>query len=256
MKKFFSPIPDGGFPIYSQEINSVMQEQIWTPIEAQMTALCFPLAGMIVSGGVITDGGATFDIAAGVCFLDGEYLEFDAQTGLTSPAYIKVSTPITTNTAYADTVSRGYTVLNKAEVVDADPGGQKIIVNKDDTTFLYFRNYIAKLQDINDITDDRDAERRSRPILVAKVDDTGVMTVLYKQSGTWTASSIGTGIYQIKRDGSVVSNLPVILTVETNGIDAAYAASYETTNGHVTIQNITSGSYSNAAFNIVAYPTS
>ena len=117
MKKFFSPIPDGGFPIYSQEINSVLQDEVWSPLEAQMTALCDPLAGLIVSGGVINDLGATFDIGAGICFLDGQYLEFDAQTGLTSPAYIKVDTPVTTNTAYADAVSRGYTVLNKALVV-------------------------------------------------------------------------------------------------------------------------------------------
>jgi hypothetical protein len=251
MRKFNNPLADGGAPVYNTELNGVLNTEFWDVIQDSMLALTTPIAGMIVSGGLINDLGATFDIASGIAFVDGEFCRFEAVAGLTSPAYIGKQAPVVEQIEFADTVDRDYIDDTKALVTQANPGGQVIILVNPTNEFMYLSSYIVKRDQLNAVTDARTNELNSRPRLVASVTAAGALTVSYSSGGAWLVSHILDGIYVFSLNGNTVPSNHVILTPrntihQTSNWDISGG-------GRATFHDSITGLPQDTAFTIVIY---
>ncbi len=250
MRKFFNPLPAGGAPLFNVEANGVLQTEFWDIIQDSMLALTSPIAGMIVSGGLINDLGATFDIAAGICFVDGEFCRFEAETGLTSPAYISKQTPVVEQIEFADTVDKDFISDTIALVTQANPGGQRIILTNPENDFMFLKSYIVKKDELNAVTDARSDEVNSRPRLVATVTAAGALTVSYSSGGSWVVNKTLTGVYVFTLNGSPVTNINVTVTPQ-NAISTS--VSWDTVASRVLVHDSIAGATEDNAFTIVIY---
>lgn len=133
MKKYIDPIPNGGAPLHNNRLSVELQKEFWSAIEGHMNAFANNPTGnfgIIVSGCEIVANGGGFDIAAGVVFLNGEFMRLAAATGQSFTKYIAPAAAVNTAKTFADSVSRNLLVDTAAELVGSAPGsGQYITIS-------------------------------------------------------------------------------------------------------------------------------
>lgn len=126
MKKYISPVADGGAPLHNNRIVTELQGEIWDAMQSILKESA-GVTNMIVSGCAIT-GGGPYNIAAGIVYVNGEFLRFAGATGVTLPYYISTAADIITQKTFADSVSRNLLVEKVAQGATVDPGGQRIAI--------------------------------------------------------------------------------------------------------------------------------
>lgn len=124
MKKLNNPIPDGGFPLFGEDINELFQNEIWTVIEAMLGTE----GNIIISGGQVTNE-ADKSITEGICFLGGEFYRFPAASGLGSEFYISPSPTSFEQRVFEDTNLKDFIEVKVAQITTTDPGGELIKVD-------------------------------------------------------------------------------------------------------------------------------
>jgi hypothetical protein len=256
MKKFINPIPDGGFPIYDPEINSVLQSELWDAIENSLLGLVSGggSTNVIIQGGNVSDNGnGTYNIGNGIVFIDGEFMAFDAAINQTGVTFLTPATPTTTQTEYADAVTRDYYIEQKAEIVGSNPPGTSILIEVNVNPKVYLRNALATKDSVDLLEAQRNNEAASRPVLVATVTSTGTMTVNYALSGVWTCSLFATGIYEIRQNAIIPANTAVLITPTQVSSPQGVTASYEPVAGRVNMYSI-NGNETDKGFTIIIYP--
>lgn len=128
MKKINNSGQPGGMPINQDEMREVFNDEIWDAIESILSPYNTDTQGIIVSGCEVT-GGGPYSIAAGVVYLNGEFMRLPAATGQTLPKYIAPATPVNHSAVFADTVIRVAFITKSAELVGSTPGaGQYVAI--------------------------------------------------------------------------------------------------------------------------------
>ena len=239
MRKFFDPMPAGGAPIYTQELNDALSKQMYLTIESLMNALTDVISGIIVSGGSITDaGGGTYNIGAGIAFFvsgtGGEFREFPAATGLTLPFYINQVADVVEQIEFADAATKDFIVVKNA-IVEQTASGSTIAISDPEADHLYVETFIINSfelttvkDSINSVASDlasHEAETSAahndsgKPAFIAHVNSAGILVAQYKKSGepTWTVTRLGLGNYSILRNGLALgSNAATLLTTNND----------------------------------------
>lgn len=133
MKKYIDPIPDGGAPLHNNRLNTELQKEFWDAIEATLSTFSLNPTGnfgIIISGCAITPNGGNFDIAAGIVFLNGEFMRLPAATNQTFTKYIAPKAASNITKIFGDGASKNLIVVKDAELVGAAPGaGQYITIS-------------------------------------------------------------------------------------------------------------------------------
>lgn len=253
MRKFKSPLPAGGAPLFNTEANGVLNREIWEALEQLGASLISPIGAMIITGGIISDNGDnTFDITKGIALVSGEFMEFDASTNNPFPSYLGASVETIEQATYADAVDRDYISEKRAELYTSTPSGTYVVIAGAGNLGVNFNTFLARQWDLNAVIDARTNEAASRPQFIGEVDAAGVLTVKYSSGGSWTVTKTGTGIYQVRKDALVV-NKPLLITPRTTGISAVYVSSYDFNVGHINT-GVLGGSFSDIGFTFVVYP--
>lgn len=89
MKKFAQTADLGGAPIYKSDLAGTFNKEFWDVIEGLLYPIQLNTQGAIISGCTITDHSTTFDMTAGIVYLNGQYMRLSAVTGLSYPQYIQ-----------------------------------------------------------------------------------------------------------------------------------------------------------------------
>lgn len=262
MRKFFSPLPDGGAPIYNQELNGVLQKEFWDIIENVMGSILYGSSpNVIVSGGEITNNGdGTLNITSGIAYVNNgvdtvnNFMRFDAYTNVTYPAYLTTKTVNVEQIQFADAVDRDYISEYDAQVVGSMPATEYITLDFPLDNQIYLQNILAKQSILSLIVDDLNAQRRSRPILVANVDTAGAIDVSFALEGTWTSTKLTTGIYEIRQDGSLPLETKVLITPSEVTTANGVTASWEQNTGTAKMYSAIDGNHIDKGFTIVIYP--
>lgn len=133
MKKYINPIPNGGAPLHNNRISTELQTEFWSAIEGHLKNFSRNTTGnfgIIMSGCEVVANGGGFDIAAGVVFLDGEFMRLPAAAAQSFTKYIAAAAPVNTAKLFGDGVSRDLIVDKAAELVGSAPGsGQYITIS-------------------------------------------------------------------------------------------------------------------------------
>jgi len=280
-RKFIDPMPAGGAPIYTQELNAALTREIYLGFQSMMNALTDIIAGIIVSGGAVSNNGdGTYNIGSGVAFFQsdvaaddgGDFMEFDAATNLTLPFYINQSTPITEQIEFADAATKDYIVNKRAEVSQSASGATIIINSFPAGDHIYLETFVVNTFALQSVVDSLNSlttqlsshealtatahfDHRS-PRFIATIDSDGTILKQYNRNNNGVVfNNSSTGQYDITVDGialdTVWPNNAVIVTSHlqvstTNGTFSNY-------NSSSIYLNSEGGTLLNAKFNIVIY---
>ena len=135
MKKLYDPLDTGGAPVFTETLNDIIQTEVWDALEGILSSVDIRYAqastgfgtgpadslGLVVSGGAITDNGATWDLAAGVAYfpVNKIFARFPATAGIASAngALIEIDGSATTlQKEFFDGANKNYSVEYVATV--------------------------------------------------------------------------------------------------------------------------------------------
>jgi len=135
MKKLYDPLPAGGAPVFTETLNDIIQTEVWDVLEGILSSVDIRYAqastgfgtgsadslGLIISGGEITDNGATWDLAAGIAYfpVNKVFARFPATTGIASAngALIEIDgSTTTTQKEFFDGANKNYSIEYAATV--------------------------------------------------------------------------------------------------------------------------------------------
>jgi len=150
MKKISSSATLGGAPVHKGDLRETFNDEIWDVIEALLSPYNSDTEGIIVSGCEIT-GSGPYDIAAGIVYLNGEFMRLAAATGQTLPKYIQAATAVNDTRTFNDGTSAAVFVTKSAELAGSAPGsGQYIAITSttdpDDRRWKYPIQSAARLK--------------------------------------------------------------------------------------------------------------
>lgn len=262
MRKFKNPLPAGGAPLYNTELNGVLQKEFWDVIEQTLTAILYgSSSNVIVSGGILTDNAdGTLDITEGLVYINNgvdsvnQFMRFEAGSSITFPCYLTTNTEVVEQIEFADAVDKDYISEYTAQVVTSVPATPYITLDFPTDTQIYLKNILSKQEILNLLIDDLNAQRRARPEMVATVDSAGNMTVTMALEGTWTCVKGVTGFYNIRQDGTSITNSHVQITPLEVSTANGRAASWKSSNGNVKIYDVPTANLIDCGFAIVVYP--
>lgn len=128
MKKLKSTIPNGGAPLGEFPVlRELFNVEIWDAMEAILNSVTDgQTEGVILSGCEVT-GAGPYDISAGLVYLDGEILRFDAVTGQTLTKYIRKATVTSEGGQFADGATKDYIDVHKASLQSTTGSGVQYI---------------------------------------------------------------------------------------------------------------------------------
>ena len=259
MRKFKNPLPAGGAPLYNTELNGVLQKEFWDVIEQTLTAILYgSSSNVIVSGGILTDNAdGTLDITEGLVYINNgvdsvnQFMRFEAGSSITFPCYLTTNTEVVEQIEFADAVDKDYISEYTAQVVTSVPATPYITLDFPTDTQIYLKNILSKQEILNLLIDDLNAQRRARPEMVATVDSAGNMTVTMALEGTWTCVKGVTGFYNIRQDGTSITNSHVQITPLEVSTANGRAASWKSSNGNVKIYDVPTANLIDCGFAIV-----
>lgn len=129
MKQYVNPLPTGGVPIFSENVNDALQKEMMDAIQAVASAVADGQA-LIVTGCVFASLGAgNYSMSAGIVLLDGVLMRIDAVASTTLTKYIAAGTPTIVTAAFEDGGTKNLTTETKATLQGSAPGaGQYITV--------------------------------------------------------------------------------------------------------------------------------
>lgn len=129
MKQYVNPLPTGGVPIFSENVNDALQKEIMDAVQAVASAVADGQA-LIVSGCVFANiGGSNYSMSAGIVLLDGVLMRIDAVASTTLTKYIAAGTPTVVTAVFEDGGTKNLTTETKATLLGAPPGsGQYITI--------------------------------------------------------------------------------------------------------------------------------
>lgn len=129
MKQYVNPLPTGGVPIFSENVNDALQKEIMDAVQAVASAVADGQA-LIVTGCVFANiGGSNYSMSAGIVLLDGVLMRIDAVASTTLTKYIAAGTPTIVTAAFEDGGTKNLTTETKATLQGSAPGaGQYITI--------------------------------------------------------------------------------------------------------------------------------
>lgn len=129
MKQYVNPLPTGGVPIFSENVNDALQKEMMDAIQALASATADGQA-LIVSGCIFASlGGGNYSMSAGIVLLDGVLMRIDAVASTTLTKYIAAGTPTVVTAAFEDGGTKNLTTETKAVLLGSAPGsGQYITI--------------------------------------------------------------------------------------------------------------------------------
>lgn len=140
MKKFKSPISNGGVPAYISDL-LFMQDEAWHGILGPLSMFDSDVQGVAVSGCVAT-GSSTLAITAGYVYLNGELMYFPGTASIAAPAYIVPDTIVNTPRNFKDGTTNVVTVTKNAKAQTSSVAGQYIQI----TSNAVVNTYLLALQ--------------------------------------------------------------------------------------------------------------
>lgn len=146
MKKFVNPFDTGGAPIFSDDL-LLLQDNSAETFKSQFSvAFDGCIEGRVISGCAITDEGATFAIADGQVFVDGDFYNVTAETGLTKPSYIHAEASPTTleQRIFRDGSSKDILSTKEAVISTAPPvSGQRVSICRPIAVHNVWENFVT-----------------------------------------------------------------------------------------------------------------
>lgn len=118
----------GGAPFTKEDMRTVFNDELWDAMESILYAYNADTEGLIISGCEVT-GGGPYNIAAGIVYLNGEFMRLPAATGQTLPKYIAPAAAVNDTRTFADSTSHALFITKAAELVGSAPGaGQYVAI--------------------------------------------------------------------------------------------------------------------------------
>ena len=129
MKRLINPLPAGYMPVYKDDL-LILQDEVYKQLGSLMTEYT-KTAGMVVSGMEATDnGGGNVTIAAGFCFLDGDFYEFPGYTGA-YPIFVGKGTTVVATKVFKNGSTQNVYNTKVTNTFGTVPAGQSIFFNFD-----------------------------------------------------------------------------------------------------------------------------
>lgn len=142
MKKFITPIPDGGAPMHSNDVLDPIFKDIYTSLESSLYGISAETQGVIVRGCVVTPNGGNFDCTSGVVYLNGQFMDFPGFTNQPATRYIVPASAVNSSFPFFDGGTKNLIVTQSATHQGSAPGsGQYISVSN--TTPRSLLNYVS-----------------------------------------------------------------------------------------------------------------
>jgi hypothetical protein len=157
MKKLYNPLPAGGAPLYTETLDDALQLEIWDAIEGILSDVDphdgYPFAlrntptlgkvtnGFLISGGAVTDNGATWDIADGIVYFPAtkQFARFAGITGVvtaTEVVIIQLDAPVVTQKTFFDATLKNYyetyTATASVHIATNPTPSDAVVVYKDE----------------------------------------------------------------------------------------------------------------------------
>lgn len=127
MKKYVNPLPTGGVPIFSENVNDALQKEFWDALEAAVVTLAGGNAA-IVSGCIVASlGGSNYSVSAGIVVIDGVLQRQAAVASTTLPAYLKSDVPVIVTAAFEDGGTKNLTTEQKSILTTSIPGSGQYV---------------------------------------------------------------------------------------------------------------------------------
>jgi hypothetical protein len=127
MKKITTATDLGGAPITKADLRTVFSEDIWAVIDNILVQIT-PSSGIIVGGCDIT-GAGPYNIAAGILYINQEYVLFAGANNITFPYYLYEDAVVNDSRTFADGTTHTLFVTRSATGSTVDPGGVRITIN-------------------------------------------------------------------------------------------------------------------------------
>ena len=127
MKRFVSPIPNGGLPIFVDDFLTIDLENL-DAINAILSGYNEPIVVSGVEVSNLDTNAKTFDLSAGLVFLNGSIMRVPSYSG-TYPLYISEGATVQENRDFEDGNNETVLETKSAQTTTSLPAGESILLD-------------------------------------------------------------------------------------------------------------------------------